>query len=1029
MSSIVTQAPRFSAAEAEKIAADLFGIRGLFLPLPSERDQNYHILADGRKEYVLKIANETEVKESLEFQNQAMSRVRQHKNLFDVHMAVCPEVRRSRRGDLIETVAGPGGSSHHVRMLTYLPGKPLARVKPHDDDLLRRLGRFFGNLDTALGTFDHPAAHRDFHWDLKQAPHVLRALMGDIDDNEQRAMVKAFLADYRSRTQPKLTGMRRSVIHNDGNDYNILVMPEERWRNRVDGVIDYGDMIHTHTVNELAIICAYAMMGKSDPLSAGKTVVAGYHQAYPLEDVELSALFHLIVMRLCMSVCHSAHQSRMAPDNAYLKISQKPAWALLGRLKEVHPRYAEYQFRDACGMPPVPHTEKLVGWLRREKDRFKPMVEPDPRHGPVMVLDLSVESPLIDAAALEKDPESMSRAIFGQMRQKDAAIGIGRYDEARSIYISDDYRQQRDLMPEMRTIHLGIDLHMPPGSAVRAFYDGKIHSFKNNAMRFDYGPTIILSHETGDGLIFYTLYGHLSLASLENLTIGREVAAGELFAEIGDSTVNGGWPPHLHFQVITDMLGEKGNFKGVAPPSRRRVWKALSPDPNLILGVPESRFPEPKRSREDILEIRSRHIAKNFSIAYNDPLKIVRGRGQYLMDQDGQVFLDGVNNVTHVGHCHPAVVEAGQRQMAILNTNTRYLHDHIISYAQKLLAKFPEPLSVCFFVCTGSEANELALRLARTYTGRKDIITVTGAYHGNTNLLVDISPYKHDGPGGKGAPSWVRTVPMPDGYRGPFKGQGAETGAAYAAEVKKAVDHMADRGRGAAAFIAESVLGCGGQIVLPDGYLKHAFKYVRNAGGVCIADEVQVGFGRVGSHFWAFETQDVVPDIVTLGKPIGNGHPMAVVVTTPEIAAAFHNGMEYFNTFGGNPVSCAIGTAVLDVIEKEHLQENAKTVGGRLLEGFEQLKRNFPLIGDVRGMGLFVGVELVKNRKTLEPAPQEAAYIINRLREHGILISTDGPLHNVLKLKPPMVFSERNADDVVGTLGKILEEDCLRQGS
>ena len=372
------------------------------------------------------------------------------------------------------------------------------------------------------------------------------------------------------------------------------------------------------------------------------------------------------------------------------------------------------------------------------------------------------------------------------------------------------------------------------------------------------------------------------------------------------------------------------------------------------------------------------------------------------------------------------MVAAGKRQMGVLNTNTRYLHDHIITYSQKLLSKFPAPLSVCFFVCTGSEANELAFRLARTYTGQKDIITVAGAYHGNTNLLVDISPYKHGGPGGRGAPSWVQTVEMPDGYRGPFKGQGYRTGSAYAEDVRKAIDRVKSRGQGVAGFICESVLGCGGQVVLPDNYLKEAFRHVREAGGVCIADEVQVGFGRVGSHFWAFETQEVVPDIVTLGKPIANGHPMAVVVTTPEIAAAFHNGMEYFNTFGGNPVSCAIGMAVLDVIEKEHLQKNARRVGYRLLKGFEKLKENFPLIGDVRGQGLFVGVELVKNRKTLEPAAKEATYIINRLREHGILISTDGPLHNILKLKPPMVFSEQNADDVVEVLGRILAEDCLQ---
>jgi 4-aminobutyrate aminotransferase-like enzyme len=272
----------------------------------------------------------------------------------------------------------------------------------------------------------------------------------------------------------------------------------------------------------------------------------------------------------------------------------------------------------------------------------------------------------------------------------------------------------------------------------------------------------------------------------------------------------------------------------------------------------------------------------------------------------------------------------------------------------------------------------------------------------------------------------VQTVAMPDGYRGQFKGQGPETGAAYAEDVRKAVSRILDQGRGVAAFICESMLGCGGQIVLPDGYLKNAFQYVLDAGGVCIADEVQVGFGRAGSHFWAFELQDVVPDIVTLGKPMGNGHPVALVVTTPQIADAFHNGMEYFNTFGGNPVSCAIGKAVLDVIEKERLQENAYRVGKQLLHGFKHLKQKYPLIGDVRGQGLYLGIELVKSRQTLEPAAQEADYVINRMRDHGILISTDGPLHNVLKFKPPMVITKENAEEIISVLDRILGEDCLQ---
>jgi len=267
---------------------------------------------------------------------------------------------------------------------------------------------------------------------------------------------------------------------------------------------------------------------------------------------------------------------------------------------------------------------------------------------------------------------------------------------------------------------------------------------------------------------------------------------------------------------------------------------------------------------------------------------------------------------------------------------------------------------------------------------------------------------------------------MPAGYRGPHRGGGPKTGARYAVYVKQAAEQIQRAAKGPAAFICESMLGCGGQIVLPDNYLAEAFRHVRAAGGLCIVDEVQVGFGRVGSHFWAFETQNVVPDIVTLGKPMGNGHPLAAVITTAEIADAFANGMEYFNTFGGNPVSCAIGMAVLDVIENEGLQQNAQRAGRRLLEGMRELQAKHPIIGDVRGLGLYAGIELVTSRETLEPAPEHADYVINRLRDHGLLISTDGPLENVLKFKPPIVFSEINADEVVAVLDKVLGEDCLQ---
>jgi 4-aminobutyrate aminotransferase-like enzyme len=537
-----------------------------------------------------------------------------------------------------------------------------------------------------------------------------------------------------------------------------------------------------------------------------------------------------------------------------------------------------------------------------------------------------------------------------------------------------------------------------------------------------------LEHTIEEGPIkFYTLYGHLSAASLEGLYEGMPVEQGTPIAKIGDATVNGGWPPHLHFQIISDLLGRNGEFPGVARPSQRDVWLSLSPDPNLIARIPDECVASDGLSSTQLLTKRAQYIGPSLSISYHKPLKLVRGYLQYLYDEHGRKYLDAVNNVPHVGHCHPRVVAAGQAQMAVLNTNTRYLHDDLVRYAERLCATLPAPLSVCFFVCSGSEANELALRLARAHTQQRDTIVVDVAYHGNTTSLIEISPYKHNGLGGVGTPTHVHVMPMPDVYRGAYKFDDAHAGAKYAWTVAEAIAKIQQAGRNVGAFICESILSCGGQIVLPAGYLREAYRYVHAAGGVCIADEVQTGFGRVGSHFWAFETQGVVPDIVTMGKPMGNGHPLAAVVTTPEIAASFDNGMEYFNTFGGNPVSCAIGLAVLDVIEEEQLQVNALRVGNHVMSGLRGLMDKHPLIGDVRGLGLFVGIELVRDHETLEPADTEASYIANRMKECGVLLSTDGPYHNVLKLKPPLVFNRENADLLVVTLDKILAEDFCRQ--
>ena len=769
MTTAVQKAPRINHDDAVRIAAELYGLKVSATPLPSERDQNFYCQA-GNKQYVLKIANSAEDFEFLELQNQLIQFLAASKIELEF-----PRVVQTNNGEHIATIKDQNDRQHFVRLLTWLDGTCFAKARQHDRKLLASLGRALAQMDAALAAFSHPAAHRSFYWDLRNAV-MARDLLGLLPKTRRPLVERCF--DEWERID--WSCLRFSVIHNDANDYNILVSESEQ---RVAAILDYGDVVHTATVCDLAVALAYVMLDKPDPIGAAAQVVAAYHEVYPLTEPEIEALYTLAVTRLCCSVCYAAKQTSDAPDNEYLNISNTPAWALLERLSTGEIDWPARVFRFACGLPVVRETSR------------------------------------------------------------------------------------------------------------------------------------------------------------------------------------------------------------------------------------------PRRARAELIEARKKHLGSSLSISYQSPLHIVSGSRQYLYDSDGRRYLDCVNNVAHVGHSHPYVVRAATEQMAILNTNTRYLHELLIEYSERLTATLPEQLSVVYLVCSGSEANELALRLARAHTRRNEVIVVDGAYHGNTSAMIDLSPYKFDGPGGKGCPSWVHKVPMPDVYRGPY--HGADAGKLFAAQVGEALRRSGQ----VAAFFCESALGCGGQIILPSGYLRETYTAVRAAEGVCVADEVQTGFGRAGTHFWMFETQGVVPDIVTLGKPIGNGHPLGAVITTPEIAASFANGMEYFNTFGGNPVSCAAGLAVLDVIRDEELQKNALEVGEYLKQGLRELQKQHSSIGDVRGLGLFLGIELIRNRETLEPGDSEAADVVERMRERGVLLSTDGPFHNVIKIKPPLVFSKADADFLVSRFDAVLKED------
>lgn len=1000
--------PRFSREDARRAVAELFGLEGRVEELPGERDRNFLFRESTGGRFVLKVCNPADSDEDIDFQNQIVARLSSTNSEWE-----WPEPQPTLDGELIARATNRDGEEVRIRLLSYVDGVSLANYRPHSARLMSRLGRFLGSVTQSLGSFSHTSMNRELFWDMKHGIGLVRTHLDEIENERDRDLVGRFLTMIEDAVLPTQENLRIGVIYNDANDHNILIHPDDDGDGKIVGAIDFGDTVHSWLAAEPAVACAYAMLAKPDPLAAARKIVEGFHQIFPLTEVEISVLFPLVCLRSCMTVTIAAHQKLLEPDNPYLSVSEASAWKLLGRLSRVSPQFAHFCFRDACGLEPSPSSHHLTQWITDHSATFSKVVDVDLSSQKMEVLDLSIGSAAFKNGSWE-DVSSMNH-IIGE-------VSLGRYNEARMIYTSELFLAEGNERNEWRTVHLGIDVFLPAGSPVFAPLDGEVHAVRNNEGKLDHGPTVILRHSPPGVPPFFTLYGHLDRGVLESLEEGENLGSGEKIGRIGTEQVNGGWPPHLHFQIVTDLLNYDGDFPGVAKPSERSVRLSISPEPSRMLGIRNGRAVARERSPEEISESRHTHLGPTLSLSYRKPLKIVRGWMQYLYDHEGRRYLDAVNNVPHVGHSHPRVVEAIQKQSAVLNTNTRYLHENMTRLAERIVTTMPEPLSVCFFVNSGSEANDVALRLAAAHTGGRDIITVEGAYHGNLSSLIDISPYKFEGPGGTGMPAHVQMVPMPDSYRGAHKYGAADSGKLYAESVKKAIDRIRNRGGKVSAFICESMISSGGLIVLPEHYLATAYEHIHNAGGVCIADEVVVGFGRVGSHFWGFETQSVVPDIVTLGKPMGNGHPIAAVVTTPEIAASFDTGMEYFNTYGGNPVSCAAALAVLDVLEEQKLQEHAAKVGHYLHSELRLLHGDHPLIGDVRGSGFFIGVELVKDRDSLEPAPEHAAYIAERLKERGILISTDGLHRNVLKIRPPMIFSLENAESLVSTLDDVLRE-------
>lgn len=997
---------KITPLEAERILYELYFIKGNATALPGEVDFNFQIKIRDAKSYILKISRPDENEEYLDFQQKIL--------LYLEEKDGSPRIIKDKNGMTTSEIVDTSGKIRKVRLLPWISGRVWSRVNPQLDDLRFSLGKKCGMLTRTLEGFVHPMMYRTLDWDVKQSLWTKNHL--DIFSSEEKEIISFFQEQFESY-QDTYSKLRKGVIHNDANDNNIVVTPD-LISPRVKALIDFGDAIHTQTINDLAIACAYAIMHFNDPLGASIPLVQGYNSSYPLQEDELKHLYICIAMRLVITVTKSAINKIKEPNNDYLIVSEKPAWEVLKKWRQINSELAHYSFRQACGFSAHPKEVSFTSWAAVNHIQLSDLFPTIDREK-VVPLDLSVSSTWLGHREEFNDLELFQFKIDRLQKQQPDKIIAGGYLEPRSLYTSNEYERIGNNGPESRTIHLGIDFWLAEGTPIHALFDSEVVIAVNDAGNKEYGGLLVLKHQF-DTLEFYTLYGHLTVASATAHNKGDQIKKGEKIAELATFPENGNWAPHLHFQVMLSLLGHTTDFPGVTYTDQMLTWKSICPNPNLLFRNTDLWWTS-KKNKEELISYRKEHLGRSLSLSYAKPLHIVRGEGAYLIDTKGRKYLDTANNVNHVGHQHPKVVTAGQRQMAVLNTNTRYLHNAIITYTEALLKKLPKELSVLHIVNSGSEANELALRMAKTCTGEKDIIAIEVGYHGNTNAAMDVSSYKFDGDGGSGKPKTTHILPLPDSFRGEYIGAGS--GIKYANHAKKIIGSLKSEGIGIAAFIGESMISCGGQIVPPKSYFKEVYKHVRAAGGLCIADEVQTGFGRMGKTFWAFELYDVIPDIVTMGKPAGNGHPLAVVACTKEVAEKFDSGMEYFNTFGGNPVSCAIGKTVLEVIEEENLQQHALEVGAFLKKELRLLQELYPIIGDIRGEGLFLGIELNDSEK--RPLEAHATYLANRMKDHGILISTDGPDHNVLKIKPPMVFTKCNASELIVYLKKIFSEDFM----
>ncbi len=976
------------------VLARHYGLRDVTQePLGGEVDQNVKITtADGHR-FVLKASSAAADTAQLHWQNAVLAHLAEHAP--DVAV---PGVVPDQSGGAI--VAVRRGSAHRaVRLLTWVTGDTLREVGYHPPELLTELGRVAGTLVRALSDMRQPDRHTSHDWDMRLAPSVIGDGINAIEDPACRADVEHIMAWY-DEIAADLGGLPHQVVHQDLNDANVLVRRDQEGCLQI-GVVDVNDALYTIRVAEIAVCAGYAMVRKDDPLQAAATVIAGFDSVVRLTDAELSVVFPLAAARLCMNAT-TWNRRVLDSGSRYGQDRMRHTWPAIRRIAQIVPEVAEAYIRRACGRRP----RWAAGQLPEKLTRAGTGLTAGARR---VEIDLAPGADLFDEIDWTDDA-AVRDGIRHLLGDRSTAVGVTAH--LRPTLLRSARREAG--VREPATIQLGCGLLLPPGRTVPAPVAALVERTPS-----DDGP-LVLRHD-GTGRSVWTCWWGIEGCPSPGSALSPGAPLGTVSARPDNSGLDG------HVQVAGVWSGRVASrpLPRHVRPAEADAWDELSFDPRWLLGL-EALAGPPPRTAAAILASRREHFAKSQRAYYRRPMNLVRGRGTWLYDDAGLAYLDSLNNVTHVGHCEPRVTAAAHRQMRKLNTNSRFIYEGIASYAERLAATLPAPLEVVFLVCTGSEANDLALRIARQVTGRQDVVVLDGAYHGNTGVVTGISPNRYKGPGGTGAPPTTHEVPIPDRYRGAYGYDDPDAGIKFAADAARVIDGTCADGHPPATLIAESLMGTAGNIVLPDGYLAATFAAARAAGALCISDEVQVGVGRMGDSFWGFELGGVIPDIVTMGKPLGNGHPLAAVVTTRAIADAFDTGMKYFNTFGGNPVSCAVGQSVLDIVQQDGLQAHARELGAYFLAQLTELKSRHQLIGDVRGQGLYLGVELVRDPVTKQPAAAEASIVTELMKERGVITFPNGVHDNVLKIKPPMVFQRRHVDLYAHVLDEVLSLPQLR---